>query len=165
MTVNFESDSEKKFDFDVESDIIRTINACIDYVGCPYEAEINVTLTTNEVIHELNKEARGIDNPTDVLSFPLIDYETPASFDFTEEEEICLCNPDSGELLLGDIVISTDKVTSQAEEYGHSERRELLFLICHSMLHLFGYDHENSEEREEMERMQKEILNSLGIVR
>lgn len=165
MTVNFESDVEYEFDFPVESDIIRTVEACLDYVSCPYEAEVNVLLTNNDIIHELNKESRGIDRPTDVLSFPLIDYDTPAVFDFSEDEEIELCNPDSGELLLGDIVISLDKVEEQSKEFGHSKKRELLFLVCHSMFHLFGYDHENDEERENMERMQREVLDALGIER
>lgn len=165
MTVIFEQDEEYKFDFDVENDIIRTVEACLDYIACPYESEVNVLLTNNTVIHEMNKESRGIDRPTDVLSFPLISYETAGRFDFSEDEEIELCNPDSGELLLGDIVISVDKARQQAEEYGHSVKRELLFLVCHSMLHLFGFDHETEEERGEMERMQREILSSLGVER
>lgn len=165
MTVNFEKDDEYKFDFDAENDIIRTIEACLDYVDCPYEAEVNVLLTDNTVIHEMNLETRNIDRPTDVLSFPLISYDEPAVFDFSEDEEIELCNPDSGELLLGDIVISVERAEEQAKEYGHSLRREILFLICHSMLHLFGYDHESDDEREKMESMQREILNGLGIVR
>ena len=115
--------------------------------------------------HEMNLENRGIDRPTDVLSFPLIEWEVPGKCDFSENDEIVLCDPDSGELMLGDIVISLDKVKEQAEEYGHSKKRGLLFLVAHSMLHLFGFDHESDEEREEMERMQREILDSAGVTR
>lgn len=165
MTVNFENEVEISYDFDVQAEIRRTIEACLSYVNCPYEVEVNVLITDNEAIHEMNYEIRGIDRPTDVLSFPLIEYIQPATFAFTEEEEIYLCNPDSGELMLGDIVISNDKVYEQSEEYGHSVKRELLFLIAHSMLHLFGFDHEVPEERENMENMQREILNSIGVTR
>ncbi|MBO7335711.1 MAG: rRNA maturation RNase YbeY [Lachnospiraceae bacterium] len=165
MTVNFESEVKLDLDFDVTSEAERTINACLDHVSCPYETEVNLLITDSDGIHLMNKENRGIDAPTDVLSFPLIDYETPATFDFTESDEIELCNPDSGELMLGDIVINIDRVKSQAEEYGHSVKREFLFLICHSMLHLFGYDHEDDEEREKMEEMQKAILSGIGVNR
>ena len=165
MTVNYETEVDTGLDFDVENEIKRTVNACLDHVGCPYEAEVNVLITDNEAVRKLNSENRNIDAPTDVLSFPLIDYSEPADFDFTEEDEIELCNPDTGELMLGDIVISIDKVRSQAEEYGHSEKRELLFLVCHSMLHLFGYDHETDTEREEMEKIQKGILTGIGVTR
>lgn len=165
MTVNFETEVELNLDFEVENEVEKVVTACVDYVKCPYETEVNLLITDNEAIHEMNRENRGIDRPTDVLSFPLIEYETPASFDFAEEDEIDLCNPETGELLLGDIVISIDKVREQSLEYGHSEKRELLFLVAHSMLHLFGYDHQEDTEREEMERIQSEILDSLGVTR
>lgn len=165
MTVNFDTDIELNLDFDYKQAFQDTINACLDYVDCPYETEVNLLITDNDTIHELNKENRGIDRATDVLSFPMIDYAEPADFNFTEEEEIALCNPETGELLLGDIVISMDTAVAQAEEYGHSLKRELCFLVAHSMLHLFGYDHMEDEERLRMEDMQKEILNSIGITR
>ncbi len=167
MNINLEQDmnTDDIFDFNVSSEIEKTVAAYVDYLNCEYEVQVNVLLTDNETIHEMNRENRNIDRPTDVLSFPMIEWEEPAKCDFTEEEEIYLCDPDSGELLLGDIVISVDKVVEQAEEYGHSRKRELLFLIAHSMLHLFGFDHEDEDEREEMERMQKEILNSIGVTR
>lgn len=92
-------------------------------------------------IHEMNLEQRGIDRPTDVLSFPMIEYEEPGDFSVIDEESAEAFNPESGELMLGDIVISKEKVLSQAEEYGHLPKREYAFLIAHSMLHLFGYDH------------------------
>ena len=136
----------------------------MDYVNCPYEAQVNLLLTENEQIHEMNREFRGIDRATDVLSFPMIDYPEPGTFDSLEEEEDCF-DPESGELTLGDIVISKEKVLSQAEEYGHSPKREYAFLIAHSVLHLTGYDHMEEEERQVMEQKQREIMERLDILR
>ena len=113
----------------------------------------------------MNREFRNIDRATDVLSFPMLEYEKPGDFSFLEEAENDCFNPDTGELLLGDIVISKDKVLEQAEAYGHSPRRELAFLTAHSMLHLMGYDHMEPEEAAEMERRQAEILEQLNILR
>lgn len=133
--------------------------------GCPYEVELNVLLTDNASIQEINKEQRGIDAPTDVLSFPMIEYSEPADFSSLEECAGDYFNPETGELLLGDIVISVEKVLEQAESYGHSPKRELAFLTAHSMLHLFGYDHMEDGERLMMEEKQREILDHLGINR
>ena len=113
----------------------------------------------------MNLEHRQIDRPTDVLSFPMLEYETPGDFSFLEEDGEDCFDPDTGELLLGDIVISADKVMEQAEEYGHSVKREYAFLITHSMLHLMGYDHMMEEDAKEMEYLQEEILKELGIGR
>ncbi len=167
MSIIFESEVEFKdvLDFDVPSEIEKTVNACSDYLKCEYEVQVNVLITDNESIHEMNMENRGIDRPTDVLSFPMIEWSEPGVCDFNEEDEIIYCDPDSGELMLGDIVISLDKVLEQSSEYGHSRKRELLFLVAHSMLHLFGFDHEDETEREEMEKMQREILDSIGVSR
>ena len=164
MTITIEYEAEKKLTFDYEDYINKVIEKAMDYEECPYEAEINILLTDNEQIHKINQENRGIDAPTDVLSFPMVDYEVPADFDALEERWDVF-HPETGELLLGDIVISVDKVQSQAEEYGHSMERELSFLVAHSMLHLFGYDHEETEEREIMEAKQREILQQLAITR
>ena len=120
---------------DYETVIKNVIEAALDYEKCPYEAQVYVLLTDNEEIHEINKEHRQIDRPTDVLSFPMADYEKEGDFSFLEEAQDCF-HPESGELLLGDIVISADKVLKQAENYGHSPLREYAFLIVHSLLHL-----------------------------
>ena len=122
-------------------------------------------LTDNEGIHEFNREHRGIDRETDVLSFPNVDFETEGDFDIDEEREADYFDPDSGELILGDIIISVDKVMEQAENYGHSTKREFAFLVAHSMLHLCGYDHMEEEEAKVMEAKQEEILTALGITR
>ena len=164
MTITIEEETQVSFDFDYKNIIESVINQAMDYKKCPYEAEVSVVLTDNASIQEINKEFRQIDNSTDVLSFPLVDYEEAGSFEFLEERDDCF-NPESGELMLGDIVISVEKVFEQAEKYGHSPKRELAFLTAHSMLHLFGYDHMTGEEAAVMEQGQEEILEALGITR
>lgn len=165
MTILLEEETEVSFDFDYRALADEVISAACDAEKCPYEAEVNLTLADDEAIHAINREYRGIDRPTDVLSFPMLSYETPADFSHVEECVEENFNPDTGELLLGDIIISVNKVKEQAGSYGHSEKREYAFLILHSMLHLFGYDHETEEERELMEARQREILDDLGITR
>lgn len=165
MSFVIENECEKEFPFDYEKLAQKVVEYCLDYVNFPYEAEVNLTLTDNEGIHRINKEFREIDRPTDVLSFPMLSYEHPADFSFLKRESDDDFNPDTGEALLGDIVISIDKVYEQSESYGHSVEREFAFLIVHSMLHLFGYDHMEEEEAKEMEEQQRRILNGLQILR
>ncbi|MEG2774346.1 MAG: rRNA maturation RNase YbeY, partial [Acetivibrio sp.] len=131
---------------------------------CPFEAEVNIVITDNNEIHKTNKEFRGIDRATDVLSFPMIEYREAGEFDWLEEYDEYF-NPETGELLLGDMMISMEKVWEQAKEYGHSVERELSFLAVHSMLHLCGYDHMEEKDRLIMEEKQREIMNILGISR
>ncbi len=169
MTVFIENENSAEFKFDYEKVIRDVIEEAVAYVDCPFEVNVEVTITDNERIRAINRDQRDMDKATDVLSFPLIDYETPGDFSFLEDTENDFAydyfEPDTGELMLGDIVVSSEKVYAQAEEYGHSCKRELGFLIAHSMLHLFGYDHMEEDERVEMERMQGEILDRLGITR
>ena len=150
---------------DYEKIIHEIIPAALDYEECPYEAEVNVILTDNDAIQEINREYRKIDAPTDVLSFPMIEYEKESDFSHVEDSVEDYFNPESGELILGDIIISVEKVIEQAEKYGHSRERELAFLIAHSMLHLCGYDHMVDEERVIMETKQREILEGAGYTR
>lgn len=164
MTLFFEEEGDLKLPLECETLAKEVIDAAIDYVDCPYESEVNLLLTMNEEIHEMNRNFREIDRATDVLSFPMVDYEEAGNFDFLEDA-VEYFNPETGELMLGDIVISKEKVISQAEEYGHSVEREYAFLIAHSMLHLFGYDHMEEAERIVMEEKQKEILEQLQILR
>ncbi len=165
MSIIFEQEVEYELPFDEKSLIDRVVNAALDYVDCPYEANVNVLFTDNAGIHEMNKEFREIDRETDVLSFPMVDFTVPGDFSHVEEDVDSYFDPESGELLLGDIVISLEKAEAQAKEYGHSMEREVAFLLAHSMLHLSGYDHMEDSERVEMERMQEEILQQLGITR
>ena len=164
MTLIFEEEGELRLDLPCEELATKVIEAALDYEECPYEVEVNLLLTMNDEIQEMNQNFRQIDRATDVLSFPMIDYEEAGNFEFLEDVMDAF-HPESGELVLGDIVISKEKVISQAEEYGHSVEREYAFLIAHSMLHLFGYDHMEDEERIVMEAKQKEILEQLQIFR
>lgn len=165
MTLNFEYETEIKLNLNYEDIITKVVNQSLDSEDCPYEVELNIILTDNEGIQKINKEHRGIDRPTDVLSFPLVDYETPSDFSRLEEEGGFYFHPESGELLLGDIILSVEKVMEQAKEYGHSTLRELAFLIAHSMMHLCGYDHMEEDERIVMEERQEKVLEELGILR
>ncbi len=165
MTIHFDYEVSDQFDFDYEAMAKKVVEACMDYEQCPYEAEVSILLTDNEQIREINQEFRDIDAPTDVLSFPVIDYDTPGDFSTLEEDTVTCFHPESGELLLGDIVISIEQAKTQAKEYGHSLLRELAFLIAHSMFHLFGYDHMEEEERRIMEEKQKTVLSQLQILR
>lgn len=168
MTINIETDEVADLkipDFDYKEIITNTIIAALDFEKCPYEAEVNVLLTNNDTIREINRDNRDIDKATDVLSFPNNDFPAPSDFSQLEENWEGTFNPESGELLLGDIVISTDKVYEQAESYGHSPKRELAFLVAHSMLHLMGYDHMVDDERLVMEDKQNKILDGIGYTR
>jgi probable rRNA maturation factor len=165
MSFYLEEECEIPFDFDYAALARKVIEFCLEHEGFPYEAEVNLTLTDNDGIHTINKEYRGIDRPTDVLSFPMLSYEAAGNFDFLSAEQEDDFNPDTGEALLGDIVISVDKVREQAESFGHSKEREFAFLITHSMLHLFGYDHIEPQDAEQMETKQRQILEELQILR
>ena len=134
--------------------IREAVETTLDFEDFQNHCEVSVTFTDNEGIHELNKKFREVDKPTDVLSFPLFDFE--GGTDEPPVDEI-MSN-------LGDIVISLEKAKEQAEEYGHSFEREVAFLCVHSMLHLLGYDHETSEEDEvEMRSKQTEIMRIMGL--
>lgn len=164
MTILLEKETDFSFEIEYEQIAEKVVQAALDYVECPYECEVNILLTDNEGIHVTNKEMRNIDAPTDVLSFPMIEFETEGDFSVVEED-VSLFNATTGELLLGDIMISLERAAEQAKEYNHSLKREYAFLIAHSMLHLSGYDHMEEEERIRMEHMQEEILQSIGYTR
>ncbi|MDO4297460.1 MAG: rRNA maturation RNase YbeY [Lachnospiraceae bacterium] len=165
MTIEFENESTLELGIELEEIAGQVISFTLDYMECPYEAQVNVLVTGEDEIHELNLTHRQIDRATDVLSFPMVEYEEPGEFGFLEEDGTDCFDPDSGELLLGDIVICADRVLSQAEEYGHSVKREYAFLLTHSMLHLMGFDHMTEEEAAVMEGKQRDILEQLGITR
>lgn len=165
MSLNLEVEVDVPFTFDYEALAGEVVAFAIDHEGFPYEAEVNLTLTDNEGIHEINRMYRQIDAPTDVLSFPMLSYEQAGDFSALEEDYEDNFNPDTGEIMLGDIVISVDRVREQAAAYGHSERREFAFLIVHSMLHLFGYDHMTPEDAAVMEPKQRQILEEMNISR
>ena len=165
MTSYVENETNTVFPFDIEQLLVELMNVVLEREGCPYEAQVNLLLTDNQGIRQYNNEFRKIDSPTDVLSFPMIEFEREGDFSAAEEAEADCFEPESGELLLGDIVISVEKVKEQAIQFGHSEKREFAFLVTHSLLHLCGYDHMEPDEAEVMEKKQNEILNFLGITR
>ena len=141
------------------------IEESLDYVECPYDAEVNVLLTDNAGIHQINLDMRGsITRQTFCRSRCAI-LRHRVTFPILKKRRSEYFDPDTGELLMGDIVISVDKVKEQAEKYGHSQTRELAFLVAHSMLHLSGYDHMENDERIQMEDMQREILERRGYRR
>ena len=139
----------------VSMEDMDAVRRAVETVGRLYgaeEAEVSVTLTDDAHIHALNREYRGVDRPTDVLSFALMESEEPEIIGGASE-------------VLGDLVISLERVQAQAEEYGHSALRELSFLTVHGMLHLLGYDHMEEDERLEMETEQRHVMEELGIER
>jgi len=139
---------------DIEQLIEKCTRAALAEEEINEDAQVSVTLVDNEAIREINREHRDIDRATDVLSFPLGDED---SFD---------TDPETGAILLGDIVISLERAAEQAKEYGHSFYREVAFLITHSLFHLLGYDHVDSEEDEKlMFGKQDKVLEALGITR
>ncbi len=165
MTFYIENETQEKFDFSVQDTVQEVCEAVLEAEGCPYEVQLDVVLTDDAGIREMNRESRGIDRETDVLSFPNVDFASAGVFEPDEEREADYFNPDTGELMLGDIMISVDRVKEQAESYGHSLRREFAFLVAHSMLHLCGYDHMEDDEAVVMESKQEAILTGLGITR
>ena len=165
MTFYVENETQTELPFDAEAVGRLVCGAVLETENCPYEAQVNLVLTDNAGIRELNRECRGIDRETDVLSFPNLDFEREGVFEIPEGAEADCFDPDTGELMLGDIMISVDRVQEQAESYGHSLKREYAFLVAHSMLHLCGYDHMEPDEAEIMERKQEELLSCLGITR
>lgn len=150
MDVLFENTTDKE----INQELINSVIAeSLKYEGISDNCEISVTIVDNKEIHSINLKHRGIDRPTDVLSFPLIDFDKEAL-------------PDDGtKIYLGDIIISIEKAAEQAKEYGHSLEREIGFLTAHSMLHLLGYDHMTSEEEKIMFKKQEEILKNLNLRR
>ena len=140
----------------VPQEYVDNVAAAAEMVGRLYgveNGEVSITLTDNAYIHKLNKQYRGIDRPTDVLSFALNESEEP------EIEGGMTVN------VLGDLIISVERAEEQAADFGHSVRREMAFLTVHGMLHLLGYDHMEDEEREEMEAEQRFVMEKLGISR
>ncbi len=155
LKIYFENEQTKeKVDYELKILVRHAVIEALRYEGYDKSAEVSVTFTDNEKIHELNRQYRNVDRPTDVLSFPLLDAEA-------EDDGFM---PTELESMLGDIVISLEKAREQSEEYGHSFERETAFLTVHSMLHLLGYDHERSEADDaDMCIRQKIIMSNLGF--
>lgn len=160
MTYNFDTEVDLQFGFDYLKLYEDVVNTVLDVEDCPYETEVSLCMVDDRSIREINNEQRKLDKATDVLSFPFNNFDVPGDFSKIEEDMTAF-NPDTGELLLGDIIISVDHVLAQATEYGHSVEREFAFLIAHSMLHLCGYDHMEEDERIIMENKQRIAMEML----
>ena len=162
MTLNFESEYEKELPFDAREVAEKVFTFTMDYLGCPYEAEVSLLLTDDETIHQINKEQRDIDRATDVLSFPMFQF-TPGQFPEDVQEDI---DPQTGLLPLGDMAISLERARDQAKRFGNSLRRETGYLTIHSILHLLGYDHMDEGEMKRQMRTREEIIaEQLGLQR
>ncbi len=158
-------DFDEIFPFDWATVADNVAREVLREEGCPYDCEADLLLIDGEKMHEINRQTRGIDRTTDVLSFPVCQYTPPANWKLAEEARSDNFDPETGKLMLGEILISVPKVKEQAESYGHSTRREFAFLVSHSMLHLIGYDHMSPEEEKVMFSKQEHVLKELGITR
>ena len=153
-------DEQDKIDFTEEFEALckKVIVRALECEGFGEDAYVFVTLTDNENIRIINNEQRGIDRETDVLSFPVLEFEDGEMIagvgDYYEDK-----------LILGDIVLSLEKAEEQRIEFGHSFEREMCYLLCHSVLHLLGYDHETEDEREQMRSKEETTLETLGLTR
>ncbi len=152
MEIIFDDRQEfKKLEADLMEKIEAVMKACLEYESYSDDYEVSLSFVTNEEIRELNRNFRNIDRVTDVLSFPMM---TDDDFEIEYEEES-----------LGDIVISIERASEQAKEYGHSLEREVCFLVCHSMFHLLGYDHMQDDEAKDMRSREEAVLQKLEITR
>lgn len=150
---------------EISKEVYDAMRAAIEhslrYEGFEEDAQVSLTIVDDAEIQRINREFRNVDRPTDVLSFPMLEFDGDGVADIDDSD----CT-EEGKVILGDIIISAERAKRQAEEYGHSFLREMAFLTVHSMLHLLGYDHVDDEEGEKiMIKKQKEILEELGITR
>lgn len=162
LTLEITDEQTRALPFDPEAIARQVILEVLTRAACPHDAEVSLLLLDEEAMRALNHAQRGIDDATDVLSFPNVPFDTACAF--SSADESCF-HPESGELMLGDIVVCVPRVFSQAEEYGHSVLREYAFLVAHSALHLIGYDHMTEEEAKDMETRQEDALSALGYTR
>ena len=147
-----------KVDEALEAFVVQVVEEVIAYEQCEEEFEVSISFVNNQEMRSLNKEYRNIDKETDVLSFPLVEFiEEELNAEDENAEYI------EEEIALGDIVISMEKAVEQSEEYGHSFKRELAFLLVHGMLHLLGYDHDEEASEGEIFDKQEEILKNIKI--
>lgn len=165
MTFYVENEIHAQFPFDYEAVAQNAITKALEHLECPYEVEINLTITDKATIKQLNASYRDIDKETDVLSFPSVDYDAPADFSYVEADPSSYLNVDTDELMLGDIILCYERILEQAEEYGHSVLREYAFLIVHSVLHLCGFDHMTKADEQEMFTHQNQIMTEIDILR
>ena len=135
-----------KENINMDTKLSKVVKTVLETEGLSFAYEVSITFVDINEIHQLNKEYRNVDRPTDVLSFPI-------------DEDFII---DGVDTMLGDIVISMDIAKEQAKEYGHSLDREIMYLTCHSMLHLLGYDHMKEDDKTQMRAREKEVMSKLG---
>ena len=163
VSIDYECEISPAQGLDGKELAVLTAEKVLELENCPVDVSISLVVTDENSIREVNREFRNQDRPTDVLSFPAVNFPAPADWEALEEEGDF--DPQTGQLLLGDIMICLDRAVAQAREYGHSLRREFAFLVAHSVLHLIGYDHLEPEEAADMEARQERALQALGITR
>lgn len=163
MTIEITRNTDERLSLPYRRILTEVVSAVLAAEHFPEEADVSVTFTDDRGIRELNREFRGIDRETDVLSFPMLAMKKPRDYRRALLKDAA--DPETGGVVLGDIVLNICRIRSQAKEYGHSQKRELAFLTAHSMLHLLGYDHMEEKERAVMEERQRSILNDCGYTR
>lgn len=169
MNIYIENETEETFDFDdLKETIEKAVLTVAEDKNIPEDMDVNVLIVGEDEMREINRENRGVDSVTDVLSFPYFEFDEPGVFEIGEDED----TEDAGNLIfaeeeniLGDIIICGKKIKSQAAEYGHSQKRELSFLLVHSMLHLIGYDHIEESDGDIMRAEEKRLMDIIGIGR
>ena len=155
MTLLIDNRTDFELTDEIKEMLERVCLKSLQYEEFNEDCEISLSIVTNDEIHDINKQFRNIDSPTDVLSFPQLTFEEGEEADVNE----------NGEIVLGDIIISIDRAKEQAEEYGHSLKREVCYLALHGFLHCFGFDHIEKADEEEMTALANEIMDSLDIKR
>lgn len=149
-------------EIDIRSKAERTAKCCFDVEDLAVPVYANVTFVDDNEIRRINIEQRGIDRATDVLSFPTVNYSSGKTAHNSKEKLLLEYDPVEKACFLGDIIVSLPHAESQAEEYGHSKEREILYLIAHGLFHLMGYDHMTESDREVMRSMEEKAMNAAG---
>ena len=164
MSLDIRFEAQRKLHIPYKKIIEESAALTLLKEGCPFPYALSVCIVDQEEMASINEEFRGLAKTTDVLSFPFLSFPNPADFKEAAKEPGAF-HPETGELMLGDIILSADHIIDQAREYGHTRRRELAFLVVHSVLHLIGYDHMEEADRLLMEERQKRILDGGGFKR
>lgn len=155
----FENTQDKHVVDDALQNLVqKVVDTALEHEGFNKKTEVSVLFVDNDQIKEINNDFRQIDSPTDVLSFPMLNFEGGKVIESVGDSYL-------GTVVLGDIVLSLERAAAQAEDYGHSYEREVGFLVCHSVLHLLGYDHEDESEREVMRDKEESILEKINLTR
>ena len=168
LNIDYDKKLDKVFDFNVENITKRVLMEAMIIEKVPFDISINVDIVADKKIKNINKQERNIDKVTDVLSFPVVNFKRPATYNLfynNKKIDIDYLDLDTNTVFLGDIVINKNRVLSQSKLYNHSIKREYAFLLTHSFLHLVGYDHMKKNDEERMCKEQEKVLTKLKIYR